>query len=82
MAAASKDGPELHPVTVGLAQGRNYGAITTVLPSGRLQTHPIWVDTPLALHGHSLGKPSSPAHCRRAYQPARWCPWGVRRERR
>jgi PPOX class probable F420-dependent enzyme len=45
MAATSKDGPELHPATVELAQGRNYGAITTVLPSGRLQTHPIWVDT-------------------------------------
>jgi PPOX class probable F420-dependent enzyme len=45
MAATSKDGPELHPATIELAQGRNYGAITTVLPSGRLQTHPIWVDT-------------------------------------
>ena len=45
MAATSKDGPELHKATVGLAQGRNYGAITTVLPSGKLQTHPIWVHT-------------------------------------
>jgi PPOX class probable F420-dependent enzyme len=45
MAATSKDGPELHPATVELAQGKNYGAITTVLPSGRLQTHPIWVGT-------------------------------------
>jgi PPOX class probable F420-dependent enzyme len=45
MAATSKDGPELHPATVELAQGRNYGAITTVLPSGKLQTHPIWVAT-------------------------------------
>ena len=45
MAATSKDGPELHPATVELAQGRNYGAITTVLLSGRLQTHPIWVGT-------------------------------------
>jgi len=45
MAATSKDGPELHPATVELAQGRNYGAITTVLPSDRLQTHPIWVGT-------------------------------------
>jgi len=45
MAATSKDGPELHPATIELAQGRNYGAITTVLPSARLQTHPIWVDT-------------------------------------
>src|SRR5215207_5177349 len=45
MAATSKDGPELHSATVELARGRNYGAITTVLPSGRLQTHPIWVGT-------------------------------------
>ncbi len=45
MAATSKDGPELHKATVGLAQGRNYGAITTMLPSGKLQTHPIWVHT-------------------------------------
>ena len=45
MAATSKDGPELHPDTVGLAQGKNYAAITTVLPSGKLQTHPVWVGT-------------------------------------
>ncbi len=45
MAATTKDGPELHKATVELAQGRNYGAITTVLPSGNLQTHPIWVHT-------------------------------------
>ena len=45
MAATSKDGPELHSETVGLARGRNFGAITTVLPSGRLQSHPIWVGT-------------------------------------
>ncbi len=44
MAATSKDGPELHPATVELARGRNYGMITTVLPSGKLQTHPVWVD--------------------------------------
>ena len=43
MAATSKNGPELHPATVGMAQGRNYGSITTILPSGHLQTHPIWV---------------------------------------
>lgn len=45
MAATSKDGPELHPATVRLAQGANYGSITTVLPSGKLQTHPVWVGT-------------------------------------
>ena len=43
--ADSKDGPKLHPVTVELAQGQNYGAITTVLPSGNLQTQYIWVHT-------------------------------------
>ena len=45
MAATSKDGHELHPATVELAQGTNYGMITTVLPSGKLQTHPVWVGT-------------------------------------
>ena len=45
MAATSKDGPELHPATVGLAQDKNYAAITTVLLSGKLQTHPVWVGT-------------------------------------
>jgi PPOX class probable F420-dependent enzyme len=45
MAATSKDGPELHSATVELARGRNYGVITTVLPSGKLQTHPVWVGT-------------------------------------
>lgn len=45
MAATSKDGPELHPATVDLARGRNYAMITSVLPSGRLQNHPVWVNT-------------------------------------
>jgi hypothetical protein len=40
MAATSKDGPELHSATVELARGRNYGVITTVLHSGKLQTPP------------------------------------------
>jgi PPOX class probable F420-dependent enzyme len=35
----------LHPDTVELARGANYGSITTVLPSGRLQTQMIWVHT-------------------------------------
>jgi PPOX class probable F420-dependent enzyme len=39
------NGPELHPDTVKLAQGANYGSITTMLPSGRLQTQMIWVHT-------------------------------------
>jgi PPOX class probable F420-dependent enzyme len=41
----TKNGPELHPDTVELARGANYGSITTVLPSGRLQTQMIWVHT-------------------------------------
>ena len=43
--AATKDGPELHPTTEELANGPNYGVITTMLPSGKLQNHYIWVDT-------------------------------------
>ena len=43
--AATQNGPELHPTTVELARGANYGAITTVLPSGNLQNHYIWVGT-------------------------------------
>jgi PPOX class probable F420-dependent enzyme len=45
MAATSKNGPELHPATMELAQGINYATICTVLPSGRLQAHPVWVGT-------------------------------------
>jgi PPOX class probable F420-dependent enzyme len=41
----TRNGPELHPQTVELARGANYGSITTVLPSGRLQTQMIWVHT-------------------------------------
>ncbi|WP_119070967.1 PPOX class F420-dependent oxidoreductase [Rubrobacter indicoceani] len=43
--ADTKNGPELHPDTVKLAQGANFGSITTILPSGLLQTHLIWVDS-------------------------------------
>ena len=43
--AATKDGPELHPTTEELANGPNYGVITTVLPSGKLQNHYVWVGT-------------------------------------
>ena len=41
----TKNGPELHPTTIELASGANYGVITTVLPSGNLQTQYIWVHT-------------------------------------
>jgi PPOX class probable F420-dependent enzyme len=43
--ADSKNGAELHPITVELAQGANYGSITTMLPSGNPQTQLIWVGT-------------------------------------
>lgn len=41
--ADTKDGPELHPATVELASGANFGSITTVFPSGLSQTHIVWV---------------------------------------
>ncbi|MGH3090173.1 MAG: PPOX class F420-dependent oxidoreductase [Rubrobacteraceae bacterium] len=43
--ADTKNGPELHPVTVELASGANFGSITTMFPSGLFQTHVIWVGT-------------------------------------
>jgi PPOX class probable F420-dependent enzyme len=43
--ADTTDGPELHPVTRELAEGRNFAAISTLLPSGRIQTQYIWVGT-------------------------------------
>jgi PPOX class probable F420-dependent enzyme len=43
--ADTKDGPELHPVTKELASGPNYAAISTLLPTGHIQTQYIWVGT-------------------------------------
>ena len=43
--ADTKDGPELHPTTLELAKGKNYAAISSLLPSGQIQTQIIWVDT-------------------------------------
>jgi PPOX class probable F420-dependent enzyme len=43
--ADTRNGPELHPETVRLASGTNYGSITTIMPSGLFQTHLIWVHT-------------------------------------
>ncbi|MGY1686753.1 TIGR03618 family F420-dependent PPOX class oxidoreductase [Geodermatophilus sp. SYSU D00867] len=43
--ADTQDGPSLHPVTREPAEGPNYAAISTLLPSGRLQTQYIWVGT-------------------------------------
>jgi PPOX class probable F420-dependent enzyme len=41
--ADTQDGPDLHPVTRELASGPNYAAISSLLPSGRIQTQYIWV---------------------------------------
>jgi PPOX class probable F420-dependent enzyme len=41
----TKDGPELHPTTLELAKGKNYAAISSLLPNGQIQTQIIWVDT-------------------------------------
>jgi PPOX class probable F420-dependent enzyme len=41
--ADTKNGPELHPMTKELAEGKNYAAVSTVLPSGRIQTQMLWV---------------------------------------
>ena len=43
--ADTKNGPELHPATWELAQGANYGSITTMMPDGGFQTQLIWVHT-------------------------------------
>ncbi|WP_406634291.1 PPOX class F420-dependent oxidoreductase [Amycolatopsis sp. WGS_07] len=43
MPASTADGPKLLPETEELATGANFAAVTTVLPSGRLQTQTIWV---------------------------------------
>ena len=36
---------ELHPAVVELAREPTYAAVTTLLPDGQPQTHPMWVDT-------------------------------------
>ena len=41
--ADTHNGPELHSMTRELASGKNFAAVTTVLPSGRLQTQILWV---------------------------------------
>lgn len=43
MAAEISDGPTLHTMTKKLADGPNFASITTLLPSGRMQTQTIWV---------------------------------------
>jgi PPOX class probable F420-dependent enzyme len=41
--ARTANGPKLLPETEELATGKNFAAVTTVLPSGQLQTQMIWV---------------------------------------
>ncbi len=41
--AATQNGSELHSTALELARGANFAVITTVMPSGNLQTHYIWV---------------------------------------
>lgn len=37
------NGPKLHPDTLALASAPNFAAMTTVFPSGQLQTQYVWV---------------------------------------
>jgi PPOX class probable F420-dependent enzyme len=41
--AETTNAPELHPVTEELASGKNFAAVTTMLPSGMFQTQILWV---------------------------------------
>lgn len=43
--AGAKNGSGLHPTTLELAQGPNFAAITTTMPSGQFQTQYIWAGT-------------------------------------
>ena len=45
------DGQEVHPMVLELARGRNFAALTTLLPGGHPQTQVMWVD---ANEGHIL----------------------------
>ncbi|MDD7966996.1 TIGR03618 family F420-dependent PPOX class oxidoreductase [Actinomycetospora lemnae] len=41
--ADTRNGPGLHPMTEELATGRNFASVSTMLPSGRIQTQILWV---------------------------------------
>ncbi len=43
MAANTATGAGLHPMTEELAAGKNFAAVSTVFPSGHVQTQMIWV---------------------------------------
>ena len=63
--AGTKNGPELHPTTLELAQGANFAAITTALPGGDFQNHYIWVGNRQrgALRQHRGAPPRSSRTC-------------------
>src|SRR5919202_7047311 len=42
--AENTDDHGLHPKVVELARGKNFAALTTLLPDGHPQTQPMWVD--------------------------------------
>lgn len=41
----ASDGPELQPLTLELARGANFAAMSTALADGRSQTQYVWVGT-------------------------------------
>lgn len=43
MTAKTADGPELLPETQELAKAANFACVSTMLPSGQIQTQMIWV---------------------------------------
>jgi PPOX class probable F420-dependent enzyme len=43
MAAKTADGPDLLPETEELARGANFASVSTLLPSGQIQTQMLWV---------------------------------------
>ena len=49
--SGTSDREQLNPTVVELARHPNYAAVTTLLPGGHPQTHPMWVD---ADGGHLL----------------------------
>ena len=44
MSTKTADGPVLLPETEELASGPNFAAVSTISPSGRIQTQILWVD--------------------------------------
>ena len=42
--SGTSDPQQLDPTVVELAREPNYAAVTTLMPDGRPQTHPMWVD--------------------------------------